>query len=81
LGRGATANKKKLSYLEICGVRKWGKAKEMCGAGYEASTYGMARDVSEEYQFQTHLPLEYQELEQSVTNVMHWYRQWLLSHG
>jgi len=81
VGSQRHSKKKKLSYLEICRVRKWGKIKEMCGAGYEASTYGMARDVSEEYQFQTHLSLENQELEQSVANVMLWYRQKLLSHG
>jgi hypothetical protein len=34
-------------YLEIYGVRKWGKTKERGGLGYEANTCFMARDISE----------------------------------
>jgi hypothetical protein len=48
-------------YLETCGVRKWGKTKEKRDAGCEASTYFVARDVSEKYQCQIHLALEHQE--------------------
>jgi len=34
----------------MCGAKKWGKRKEKGDAGYEASTYFMARDVGEKYQ-------------------------------
>jgi len=39
-------------------VRKWGETKEKGGAGYKAITCFMARDISEKYQSQIHLPLE-----------------------
>ena len=35
-----------------------GKTKVKGGAGYEASTCLVARDVSQKHQFQIHLPLE-----------------------
>ena len=37
----------RLPYLETCGMGQCGKTKEKEGAGYEASTCFMARDVSE----------------------------------
>jgi hypothetical protein len=40
-------------YLEICGVRKWGKTKEKGGPGYEASACFMARYVGKKYQFKS----------------------------
>lgn len=51
-------------YRETCGLRKWGKAKEKGGAGFEASTCFTARGVSEKYQSQVHRTLE--DLEISV---------------
>jgi len=39
-------------YLEICGVRKWGKTKENGDPGCEVSACFMARYVSEKYQSQ-----------------------------
>jgi len=50
-----------LTYLETCGMKKWGKTKEKG----DASTCLMARDVSEKYHCQTHRPLE--NWEQAVT--------------
>jgi hypothetical protein len=46
-------------YLEICGVRKWGKRKGEAGAWYEDSGCIMAGDISEQYQSQIHRPLEH----------------------
>jgi hypothetical protein len=46
-------------YLETCEIRKWGKAKDQEGAGYETSSCFMARDVSENYQSQIHGPQEH----------------------
>jgi hypothetical protein len=47
--------------------RKWGKTKEKVGAGCEASTCFMARDVSEKCQSQIHRPPEHLAI--SVANV------------
>ena len=48
--------------LVYCGMRKWGKPKEMVGAGCEARTCFMARYVSEMYQSKIHRPLEHLEI-------------------
>jgi hypothetical protein len=44
--------------LKLVGDEVGGKSKKKGGAGYEANTYFMARDVTEKYQSQIHRPLE-----------------------
>jgi hypothetical protein len=54
---GSNRGTVRLPYLETCEARKWETAKEEEGAGYEASSCFMARDVSEQCQSQIHGPL------------------------
>jgi hypothetical protein len=45
-------------YLEICGARKWGKAKGEGGAWYEGDSCFVAADTSVQYQSHIHRPLQ-----------------------
>jgi len=45
-------------YLETCGMRKWGMAKDKVGARFEASSCFTVQDVNENYWSQIHRPLE-----------------------
>jgi hypothetical protein len=50
-----------LSYLETCGVRKWGMAKGEGRKWYEDSSCFMAGDISEQYHSQIYRPLQLYE--------------------
>ena len=46
-------------YLETCGVGKYRQTKDKGGAGCEANTSFMARDVSEKCQSKIHRPVDH----------------------
>ena len=54
------------SISRILKGEKVGKTKVKVGAGYEASTCFMARDVTQKHQLRIHLPLERYEPAQSL---------------
>jgi hypothetical protein len=49
-------------------MRKWGKMKDKGGAGYEAITCFIARNVSEKYQSQIHRPVEHLAISVACTS-------------